>query len=132
MSSAAERVEAAMKEMNASSAEIFHDVPEHSLLSLSVSLCAQVMQKIRTLAFAKGGSSVDVKAVFDEFDADGSGEIDELEFRMAMISLGVQLSDEECDVVFRFFDRDGGGVEFAEFQAAFDSRWLWGGVSRCS
>jgi len=36
-----------------------------------------------------------------------SGEIDELEFRMAMIDLGVELSDMECDAVFRVFDQDG-------------------------
>ena len=51
------------------------------------------------MAFSKAeGASIDLRAVFDEFDADGSGEIDELEFRMAMISLGVELTDEVAAV----------------------------------
>ena len=41
---------------------------------------------------------------------------------MAMIDLGVELTDMECDAVFRVFDQDGGGVEFSEFQWAFNNR----------
>lgn len=39
-----------------------------------------------------------------------------------MIDLGVELTDMECDAVFRVFDQDGGGVEFSEFQWAFNNR----------
>jgi len=87
----------------------------------------KAMAKIRQKAtagnkFVVGGmkdANVDLQAVFDEMDEDGSGVIDTKEFVMGMLRIGIDLSTEELEAVFSFFDRDGGGIEFGELQWAF-------------
>jgi len=58
-------------------------------------------------------------AAFNEFDADGSGELDEEEFFAALERLGVELSDEENRKLWREVDTDGGGeIDLEEFRTA--------------
>ena len=92
------------------------------------------MRKIREKAtsgnkYVVGGQKdavIDLQKVFDELDDDGSGVIDTNEFVVGMLRLGVDLTQEELESVFAFFDRDGGGIEFGELQWAFFNKELLG------
>ena len=61
-------------------------------------------------------SSSRVLAIFEDWDADGSGSIDRREFRRAIQSLGfADGMDREIDKVFDEFDADGSGsIEYSE------------------
>ena len=57
-----------------------------------------------------------VKAVFDQIDADGSGEIDKGEFGKLMVALGIGMSTKQLNEAWRWMDKDrGGGLDFDEF-----------------
>ena len=78
--------------------------------------------KATNAASAKKGNrrgSLDLRAVFSEFDRDGSGTIDKEELGGVLDRLGVKIDDRELDTVFRYFDKDGAGCEYAEFQYAY-------------
>jgi hypothetical protein len=63
-----------------------------------------------------------VHALFDEFDSDGNGKIDQHEFQDLAFSLGVVLSESEADLVIKKVDQDGDGmIDLREFQI-----WLHG------
>lgn len=48
--------------------------------------------------------------MFEQFDTDGSGVVDKTEFVNGMKEIGVEdLSDDEIEIVFLHFDRDGAG-----------------------
>ncbi|XP_075251591.1 uncharacterized protein LOC142344024 [Convolutriloba macropyga] len=56
------------------------------------------------------------KAVFDEFDRDGSGYISTSEFRKAMKRMGEKISKKEAEDFVRAADESGDGkVSFDEF-----------------
>lgn len=68
----------------------------------------------------------DIRAAFEEFDADGNGKIDLSEFRAITAKLGLTLSPVEAEKLFDVVDGDETGlVDFEEFEA-----WYLDHVSR--
>ena len=60
------------------------------------------------------------RAIFSLIDSDGDGAIDKLEFRDALMRLGVDLTQEMSDMVFGQIDRnDNGTLSQSEFVEAF-------------
>lgn len=64
------------------------------------------------------------KQSFDHFDKDKSGELDKMEFRGCLISLGIDIpsvaeaGDEEFERIMRVVDPSGDGkIQFGEFVA---------------
>jgi len=58
-------------------------------------------------------------AAFAEFDADGSGELDEEEFFEALKVLHIELNDKEFKKLWKEVDKDGGGeIDLEEFRIA--------------
>ena len=60
------------------------------------------------LVLAESGTRV--LDFFRMWDADLSGEVDPEEFAPALRALGLQVSDEEANELFKSFDADGGGT----------------------
>ena len=57
-----------------------------------------------------------IVAIFEKFDADGSGAIDKAEFRAALAHLHISAGDADFDGLFQRFDADGSGaLELREF-----------------
>ena len=53
---------------------------------------------------------------FAQMDKDGNGTLDRKEFQQAMKSIGIELGQEECRIIFISLDRNGDGdVGFDEF-----------------
>lgn len=58
-----------------------------------------------------------IRTAFDEFDLDGSGDIDAQELRSALMALGMETSQENAELVLSRYDTDlSGSIEFAEFE----------------
>lgn len=58
----------------------------------------------------------DLEALFNAFDDDHSGELDEEEVGLLVSQMGTKLSQEENHNLFRIMDADGSGtVSFREF-----------------
>ncbi|KAF8601253.1 EF-hand [Ceratobasidium sp. AG-I] len=58
----------------------------------------------------------ELKAVFGQFDLDGSGLIEKAEMKAVLNKLGDKLSDEQIQLIIREVDTDGDGkVNFQEF-----------------
>ena len=56
----------------------------------------------------------------NQYDADGSGDIDKGELRLLMAQLGFDLSDSEVNAMIRQADGDGGGtIDYEEFVSLF-------------
>ena len=63
-----------------------------------------------------------LKALFAEFDLDGSGELDREEIAALTEKMGTRFNDEELDEAMQDMDADGSGeVDFEEFQAWFEA-----------
>merc|ERR1712228_773043 len=63
-----------------------------------------------------GMSEEEMRAVFDSFDVDGGGSIDELELKEALNKMGQNLTEKELSDLFFQFDKDGSGdIDFEEF-----------------
>lgn len=66
-----------------------------------------------------GPSEDDIKAAFDEFDADGSGAIDSSEIKKVCERLGVDVSKSEIDGLINSADSNGDGkIQYEEFKNA--------------
>lgn len=76
-------------------------------------------------------SNLDVVGIFERMDTDGSGELDQQEFRAALLQMGLGLSDDEMGLVMREIDTDGGGTisidEFSQRMHKLDRRMAAGG-----
>jgi hypothetical protein len=56
------------------------------------------------------------KEFFDEVDEDKSGELEPPEFRSLLLSIGIEIDNEQLDEVFEFYDTDQGGtIGLSEF-----------------
>eukprot|EP01052_Picozoa_sp_SAG31_P028907 SAG31_NODE_2831_length_5026_cov_4.017049_2_plen_224_part_00 len=77
-------------------------------------------------------SKLDVQDNFARMDTDGSGELDEEEFKAALLDMGLAMSDEEMQLVMRELDTDGGGTvgidELLNKMKQIDSRLAAGGA----
>ena len=59
-----------------------------------------------------------IEQMFHELDADGSGLLDMDEIRQLCLDLGLELDDDQYEVVMKKLDEDGSGeVDFEEFFA---------------
>ena len=64
-----------------------------------------------------------LKEMFDLYDEDGSGGIDQFELRALMAQLGVDLSDNELAAMMLEADDDGSGdVDYEEFLSLFKGK----------
>ncbi|XP_052776499.1 uncharacterized protein LOC128214199 [Mya arenaria] len=62
-----------------------------------------------------------MKAMFMKMDKDGNGQIDREEFAAFLQSIGLQMSKQEANLVYKSVDTDGNGhVSFDEFQLYFN------------
>jgi calmodulin len=81
------------------------------------------MDVIQKAAKAYGTANLDLRAVFEDFDSSGNGELSIEEMQSAFLALGVQLEVEQLVAVFNHFDPNGsGGVRVGEFVWAFFNR----------
>jgi len=99
--------------------------PQRQYDNGAVGVFQRAMDKIREHATKQGKQRlVDLAPVFEHFDRSGDGIISYDELLEALRSIGVELSNEEYEVVYYFFDRDGGGVDYGEFSWVFYNRRL--------
>ena len=88
--------------------------------SACASACASARMCTRRYATMRRylGGTVDWRRLFEKYDADGSGELDFAEFRMAMRRDGKlnpkHMSDEDLRRVFESIDADSSGVVDAD------------------
>mmetsp|Transcript_95467 Transcript_95467/g.269808 ORF Transcript_95467/g.269808 Transcript_95467/m.269808 type:complete len:161 (+) Transcript_95467:61-543(+) len=67
----------------------------------------------------------EIKAAFDLFDTDGSGDIDARELHVAMRTLGFEASKDEIEKMIAEVDDDGSGeIEFEEFLTMMTTKML--------
>lgn len=67
-------------------------------------------------------SEDEIKQVFDQFDADGSGYIDSSEIAKVCEALGVEASSSDIEAIIAEADSSGDGkVSFEEFKKAIMS-----------
>ena len=75
---------------------------------------ATVLQRMSEAA--RSEKSMDLKAVFQKYDADGGGSIDQEELGLVLKEFHILLDEEELSEVFSIFDPDGGGeISYLEF-----------------
>ena len=76
------------------------------------------------MRFTVGRDPVQTKQAFDEFDTDGSGELDADEFKDMLVLLGMEMSDDEVDGVLIQMGKDPKtmvAVTFSDFWKYFNS-----------
>ena len=62
------------------------------------------------------------KELFDEIDTDGSGAIDYGEFVTAAVNKQAMLTNENINMMFKLYDKDGDGeISASEFKDVFRS-----------
>ena len=84
------------------------------------SIIDDVKHRFRAASYKLG--STDWLKLFQQYDKDGNGELDEEEFAMAVRKYihKDKLSDAELKLLFRDVDEDGGGtIDASEFEAFF-------------
>ncbi|MCB9660941.1 MAG: EF-hand domain-containing protein [Polyangiales bacterium] len=65
----------------------------------------------------------DTFSAFGEYDKDGNGEIDLLEFRELVAALGLELDRAQAEALFDSIDTDEEGtIDYEEFQTWWTSR----------
>lgn len=81
-------------------------------VQIDLSSDVPVQQQLREILAANAVRVIDL---FREWDDDGSGTIDQKEFRQALRAMGVDAEPEHVNALFDSFDDDGGGtIEYAE------------------
>lgn len=92
------------------------DIPVPSGAQLEPMRCAlkgHLTQRAQTAACGE---------IFDEYDADGSGDLDQDELAMVCATLGNLLGSEGLEDLFSELDQDGDGtVSRAEFQSWWET-----------
>lgn len=58
-----------------------------------------------------------IKAAFDAFDADKSGQISSKELEQILLKCGVKVTEAQCGQLIKMFDANNSGqMEFPEFE----------------
>jgi len=75
------------------------------------------------MRYSVGRDPIQTRKAFDEFDEDGSGELDADEFRSMLVVMGLALSDDETAVMMRSMGKDptSSSVTFADFWKYFNT-----------
>ena len=67
------------------------------------------------------GNAASPREIFDEYDADQSGSLDESEVAKALEQLGVPNDAEHMEKLMKKYDKDGdGSIGFEEFEAMYN------------
>ena len=62
-----------------------------------------------------------IKAAFDAFDADKSGQISSKELEAILLKCGVKVNEAQCAQLIKMFDANNSGMmEFPEFEKLID------------
>lgn len=100
-----ERYDLALRDMSSRGQEV-------SVEHLQLIVRAKIQERCHTYA----DQAIKVRNMFNYFDLDGSGSIDEDEFRQCLEMLNCQLTDEQALALFAHLDNDcSGSIEWAEF-----------------
>ena len=66
-------------------------------------------------------SAAQIKAAYDAFDADKSGQISHTELEQVLIKCGVKVTLDQCKQLIKMFDVNNSGMmEFNEFEKLID------------
>lgn len=96
-----------------------HDNPDAD----GVSSVDRAMEAIRRASANAASYKLDLKKVFDKFDASGDGYISMREMIQAFHSMGVNVDNETARELFQHFDPNNSGcVHYGEFAWAFFNR----------
>eukprot|EP01012_Entosiphon_sulcatum_P056417 TRINITY_DN8007_c0_g1_i1.p1 TRINITY_DN8007_c0_g1~~TRINITY_DN8007_c0_g1_i1.p1 ORF type:complete len:1333 (-),score=361.12 TRINITY_DN8007_c0_g1_i1:6-4004(-) len=81
-----------------------------------IEAAAQAFNSLLEDIRSKGDESC-IKALFDKYDADGSGKLDMPEFVAGMKDLGVSQNEDVLEALFNRYDQDGSGsIDYDEFR----------------
>ena len=73
------------------------------------------------ISHRKMGNAASPREIFDEYDADQSGSLDESEVAKALEQLGVPNDAEHMEKLMKKYDTDGdGSIGFEEFEAMYN------------
>ena len=61
-----------------------------------------------------------IKAAFDAFDADKSGQISSKELEAILLKCGVKVNEAQCCQLIKMFDANNSGLKFPEFEKLID------------
>lgn len=79
-------------------------------------LLKMVQAKIQERVSSAAEQVIKVRKMFEAFDIDGSGDMDEIEFRLCLERLNVQLTDVQALALFALFDEKcEGALQWEEF-----------------
>ena len=109
---------------------------------LSAAAYKACVERVTSAAEATGGEveavvevdddealTVDVRAMFDQLDEEGSGSLDFIAIRQLMVDLFPEMSDDQMIAAFEEIDDDRGGtVDYDEFAAWWEHQQLKAGV----
>jgi len=75
-----------------------------------------IVQKMKAQLFAKGCDSIQkLEEVFKQFDANGNGILEKLEFNEMLTKMGIFLSTQELRTIYDNFDlNNDGGISYTE------------------
>ena len=85
----------------------------------SEKLLVQIVQaKLASRVQSYAEQQIKVRKIFESFDDNGDGVLDEGEFRECLERLNIQLDDDQVLTLFAYFDKDRIGViEWEKFQS---------------
>ena len=82
-------------------------------------LLSQVQAKLSSKVNSYAEQQIRLRKLFESFDWDGNGVLDEVEFRACMERMNVQFDDFQVLALFAFFDEDNEGlISWKEFSEA--------------
>lgn len=118
-SASEEQADIAIEKIRCMKAGLFHRINSSGAVLKSaqemMDECGQAISKwFRSLS----GSALEktIKEAFQKFDTDGSGQIDRVEFAQAMHLMGLRMSKEAYDLLFKTYDVDRSGeIDLREF-----------------
>ena len=87
--------------------------------TLQVSNFDEIRAKVLDLSAQMGTGVRGLRLLFSQFDRNGNGSLDAIEFKQAMTSFGLPLSELEVSQCLKYFDTNKDGkISFVEFLGA--------------